>query len=154
MTWVARRPAPPERPERMTPRTLRVAAFLAAALAAAPVTATPLPPLIEDSHVTGEFVAAAVGDEIRKNCPTISARVFVVLGRINELGRYARDRGYSDAEIDAFRKSEANKAELDRRRDAYLAGNGVVAGDAESYCRLGRREIEARSRIGTLLRSR
>ena len=118
------------------------------------VAASNLPPLIEDSHVTGEFVAAAVGDEIRKNCPTISARVFTVLGRINDLSAYARDRGYTDDEIEAFRKDPANKAELNRRRDAYLAENGVVAGDAESYCRLGRREIEARSRIGTLLRTR
>ena len=134
-------------------RTLR-ALCLAALVLPGPLAASNLPPLIEDDHVVGEFVAAAVGDEIRQNCPTISARMFTVLGRINELSSYARERGYSDDEIEAFRKSPENKAELNRRRDAYLAANGVVAGDAESYCRLGRSEIEARSRIGTLLRSR
>lgn len=135
-------------------RTLRAFALLALMLPGHAAVASNLPPLIEDAHITGEFVAAAVGDEIRQNCPTISARVFVVLGRINELGSYARGRGYTDDEIKAFRESRANKDELNRRRDAYLAQNGVVAGDAESYCRLGRREIEAGSRIGTLLRSR
>ena len=135
-------------------RTRLAVLFCAMVLPGHVAAASNLPPLIEDQHVVQEFVAAAVGDEIRKNCPTISARVLTVIGRINELSGYARDRGYSSAEIDAFRESPANKAELNRRRDAYLAANGVVAGDAESYCRLGRSEIEARSRIGTLLRSR
>ena len=135
----------------MTPssilKTLALAAILPAGAAAAD-----LPPLTQNERVVGEFLAAAVGDEIRKNCPTISARLFYVLRKANELERYARSLGYSDEDIRAFRKAPENKALLRQMRDDYLAQNGVSAGDAESYCRLGRQEMQNGTLIGSLLR--
>ena len=41
---------------------------------------------------------------------------------------------------------------LKKRGKAYLAANGVVVGQPETYCALGRNEIEKSSQIGSLLR--
>lgn len=123
-------------------------------LPASVAAATGLPPLTENERVVGEFLAAAVGDEIRKNCPTIYPRLFYVLRKANELEDYAKSLGYTDEDIRAFRKEPENKAFLRGLRDEYLAANGVVAGDEESYCRLGRQEIENGTLIGSLLWSR
>ncbi|MDJ0626942.1 MAG: DUF5333 domain-containing protein [Rhodobacter sp.] len=112
-----------------------------------------LQPLEDNPRVRGEFLAAAVGDEIRKNCPTISARMFRVLRKANELEDYALSLGYSRDDIKEMRKSPAAKARLKALRDAYLVRNGVTKGDAESYCRLGYEEIEKNSLTGWLLRA-
>ncbi len=130
-------------------RSVLVAGILPATVAAAD-----LPPLAENERVQSEFLAVAVGDEIRRNCPTISARLFYVLGKARELERYALSLGYTEDDIRAMRKDPANKARLEALRDDYLAANGVVPGDAESYCRLGRQEIANRTLIGSLIRLR
>ncbi|MCG6901511.1 MAG: DUF5333 domain-containing protein [Rhodobacter sp.] len=52
-----------------------------------------------------------------------------------------------------MRKNDAARARLKADRDAYLADHGVTAGDAESYCQLGRAEIEQNSLTGWLLRA-
>jgi hypothetical protein len=125
-----------------------------AALMPAAVAAADLPPLAQNERVRSEFLAGAVGDEIVDNCPSISARMLVVISKLNDLQRYARSLGYTNEDIRAFRKSPENRAELNRLRDQYLAANGVVPGDPESYCRLGRREIENGTLIGSLIRVR
>jgi hypothetical protein len=38
--------------------------------------------------------------------------------------------------------------------EAYLRAQGVVAGDPQSYCAVGRKEIQKASRIGSLLREK
>jgi hypothetical protein len=134
-------------------RTTFAALAIVAAVPAASA-ATDLPPLAQNERVEREFLAVAVGDEIRQNCPTISARMIQVMSKAFELERYAKSLGYSDADIRAMRKDPVNKARLEGLRDSYLAANGVVAGDAESYCRLGRQEIADRTLIGSLIRSR
>lgn len=133
----------------MTPqiKTLTLALFMAI-----PFAAKALPPLEQNERVRNEFFAAAVGNEIRKNCSSISARIFYVMRRVRELENYAKSLGYTDADIDALEDDDAAKARLRAMRDRYLQQNGVVAGDEESYCRLGRQEISRRSLIGVLIR--
>lgn len=126
---------------------------LALLTASAAVNAGALEPLAENPRVQSEFLAAAIGDEIRKNCPTISARLFRALHMARELERYALGLGYTEEDIRAMRKDPAAKALLNRRRDEYLSANGVVEGDRDSYCRLGREEIAAKTLTGRLLRA-
>jgi hypothetical protein len=133
----------------MTPRILP---FVFAVTIAAPAVAQALPPLSQNERVWNEFLAASIGDQIRKNCPSISARWLRVLSLKNDLEAYALSLGYTDADIDALEDDEAAKTRLKAARDAYLAEHGVVAGDAESYCRLGREEIQNGTFIGSLLR--
>lgn len=125
----------------------------ALALTASTVSAVALVPLQENERIKSEFLAAAVGDEIRKECPSISARLWRVWTKANELEDYALSLGYSKADIKAMRENPEAKAQLKATRDAYLLANGVTKGDSDSYCRLGREEIEKKSLTGWLLRA-
>lgn len=110
-------------------------------------------PLKDVTSITDGLLWIGIADEIRNTCPSISARMFRALNRINGIQNEAKALGYSKEEIDRFRKSDANKAELRRRGEAYLTANGVTLGDSDSYCTLGRAEIAKSSQIGTLLRA-
>jgi hypothetical protein len=112
------------------------------------------PPLRDNESINAPLLAGFVGDEIRKNCADISARMVVVWQKLRALEREAVRQGYSEAEIRAYVQSREEKRRMEQRRDAYLKANGVRRGDPHSYCALGRREIAANSPIGELLRSR
>ena len=128
--------------------TLGFAALMAAA---SPVLA--LDPLPEETFINDSLRAGRIGDVIRNTCPTISARMFVVLGKIEDLKRYALDKGYSRDEVEDFIKNRDQKNRLKTEAAAYLAEAGAVEGDPESYCKVGRDEIAKGSLIGALLRS-
>ena len=131
----------------------RLAALLILALVlAAPAAARP--PLGENMPIVRQLFAAAVGDRIRKTCPTISAKWVLVMQRAVALERHALRQGYTPDEIDAFLDDEAERAKIDARAAAYLAERGARRGEAEAHCRIGRAEIAAKSPIGELLRSR
>jgi len=134
-------------------RAAALALLLAAGLAplAAAGPGASRPPLGEVAYIWDWLFAAAVGDRIRNNCPTIAPRLFVVLRKRDELVEHARGLGYSEAEIRAFIDDPAEKVRMRDAARAYLARHGVTRGDAESYCRLGRAEIAAGSRIGQLI---
>lgn len=119
-------------------------------LLAAPALAKPH--LRDVPQIDGTILAVGIADEIRKNCPDISARVVQAYRVVSGLKATARGLGYSDAEIDAYRKSDTEKARLKDKRKAYLAQGGVNAGQPASYCQLGRTEIEKGGQIGALLR--
>ena len=132
---------------------LAAAMTLAVAQGAA-ARAQSLPPLSTNQHVMERLLAAAIGDSIRNNCPSIEERTFVVRTEALKLYRYARGLGYDHASIDEFLRDRAERRIVYQRRDAYFEANGVVPGDADSYCRLGRIEIEKNSLTGMLLRVR
>ncbi|RDC71915.1 hypothetical protein DLJ49_12525 [Rhodovulum sp. 12E13] len=113
-----------------------------------------LPPLAQNKPINDQLFAAAVGDRIRKECPEISARLWVVMRKAQALERYALDQGYTQAQIDAYTASDPDKKRLEARALAYLAERSARPGDAEAHCRVGRAEIAAKSPIGELLRSR
>ena len=129
-----------------------LAALVAGSLAGA--SASSLPPINQDEHIINSLLAAAIGDEIRKNCSTITPRMFRVYTKAKALERYALKKGYSEEEIEAFLESKDEREAMRARRDAYLQANGVVEADAESYCALGEKEIAAGSLTGFLLRAR
>ena len=109
-------------------------------------------PLADEPHINGQLMAGAVGDAIRKTCPSISARMVTVYFKMKELEKYARKAGYREAEVKTFLKDAAEKARIKGMAAEYMAANGVVEGDAESYCTLGRAEIAKGSLIGSLLK--
>lgn len=125
---------------------------IAFTLAIAASAASAKPPLREVPEIDGTILAVGIADEIRKNCPDISARLIRAVGVVNGLKGAARKLGYTDEEIDAYRKSEVERARLKAERDAYLKAGGVQAGASETYCALGRVEIEKGGQIGALLR--
>ena len=129
-----------------------VIAVVSMALLAGPVAAKP--PLRDVAAVDDALLVLGLADRIRKECPEISARMFRALGYLNNIQQTAKSLGYSDAEIDAYRKSDAEKARMKARGAAYLKANGVDTSDPQSYCTLGRAEIQKSSRIGSLLRAK
>jgi Family of unknown function (DUF5333) len=137
-----------EAPMKHLSKTVGIALLLAMA---SPALA--MDPLPQEAHINDSLRAGRIGDVIRKTCPTISARMFTVLGKIEDLKRYATNKGYSREEVEAFIKNPEQKARIKAEAAAYLAKAGAVEGDAESYCRVGRDEIAKGSLIGELLRS-
>lgn len=110
-------------------------------------------PLNEETHINDSLRAARIGDTIRKTCPTISPRMYVVWKKARELERYALAQGYTRDEVELFLEDKAERARLKAEAADYLKKAGAVEGDAESYCKVGRDEIAKGSLIGQLLRS-
>ncbi len=110
-----------------------------------------LPPLSENTYINERLVAAKIGDIIRKACPSIEARRLYAIGQALKLKDYALRQGYSSDEIDAFVSSKTEKQRVRATAEAWLAANGAVEGDPESYCVLGREEIARGTITGTLL---
>lgn len=71
-----------------------------------------------------------------------------------KLKRYALDKGYSEAQIDAFLDSREERQRIYREADRYMVANGVVNGEPETFCRLGREEIARKTIAGSLLVAR
>ena len=108
-------------------------------------------PLPQEAHINEQLIAGAEGDLIRKNCPAISARMLVVLDKLFALKSYAEAKGYTEAEVKAFLKDPDQKARVKGAAAEYLATQGAVAGDGESYCTVGRAEIAKGTLVGSLL---
>lgn len=134
----------------VTPITTVV--FVASLALAAPAMAKP--GLQHETEINNGLLAVGIADEIRNKCGSISARTFTALSFLNSLKRKARSKGYSNAEITAYTKSNAEKAKMRQRGNAYLAQNGASSNDPASMCRLGRAEIKKRSQIGVLLKAK
>ncbi len=128
--------------------------FLAVSVSAGTSGAEELPPLEDNPRVQHEFLSAAVGDAIRKNCPTISSRMLRVFFRVSELRNYALSLGYTREDFNRLRNNPEAKARLENMRDSYLAEHGVTEGDTDSYCRLGYEEINKNSLTGWILRAK
>jgi hypothetical protein len=127
------------------------AVFLCAALAA-PALAGPVP-MSYNAHINDELRAGFAGDVLRNTCPTLSARMLVVMGRLWDLKAYAEAQGYTGADYDAFRNDPVQKMRLKDEAAAYLAAAGAKPDDVESYCAVGEDEIAKNTPVGQLLRS-
>ncbi|SIS61999.1 DUF5333 domain-containing protein [Paracoccus saliphilus] len=129
----------------------RMAAALAATLALTAMPAAALEPLSQERYINDRLIAARIADRIRRECPSIDARMIYAWSQARALKKYARGKGYSDAQIEAFLDSRPDKDRIYGVAEDYMARNGVTKGDAESYCRLGRDEIAGKTVTGSLL---
>lgn len=125
------------------------AALVALAL---PVLAEAKVPLPEETHINRQLIAAQVGDILRDTCPSASARMVVVLGKMESLRRYAQGKGYTEDEVRAFLKDKGEKARVKALARDYLAKAGAVEGDAESYCTVARDEVAKGTLVGEIIR--
>ena len=126
-----------------------IAIALTAATLAAPALA--LEPLAQERYINDRLIAARVADRVRRECPSIDARIVYAWSQARALKRYAENKGYSSSEIDAFLDSKQDKARIYAAAEDYLTRNGARKGDAESFCRIGRNEIASKSVAGSLL---
>ncbi|MFC3615742.1 DUF5333 domain-containing protein [Lutimaribacter marinistellae] len=131
----------------------RLTMSLAALAAVAPVFAHAKQPLSEVPEIDDALYYIAVAKEIDDYCDRIDGRRLKALGVIWNLKSKANDMGYSDDEIRAYIDSDVEKARMRARGEAYLAANGVSYEKPESFCALGRAEIDRNSAIGVYLRA-
>lgn len=129
-------------------------AGLAALALGALVPAASAASLSKEADINKALFEISVADEIRKNCDSISARIFAALGRMNALKQEAQSRGYSEVEIEAYVSDKEEKRKMRARADAYIRAQGAAPNDGPSLCALGRDEIAKQSRIGSLLYAR
>ncbi|WP_254436797.1 DUF5333 domain-containing protein [Ruegeria arenilitoris] len=124
-----------------------------ATLMAVPVAAEAKPPLRDVKEIDNELYYIAIANEISEYCPSISGRRMKAIGVIWGLKSKANKLGYSDKEIRAYVDSDAEKTRMRSMGEAYLAQHGVTYENPETFCTLGRAEIERNSAIGVYLRA-
>ena len=133
-------------------KTLGFALIVATALAsAAPASARTLRDLPD---VYEGLYDVAVANLVRKRCDSIEGRVFKGIGVLRKLKRNAMQAGFSEAEIDAFVDSDAEKEIMIARARKEFAARGVDPDKPEDLCRYGREEIAKNSAVGELLRAK
>ena len=93
----------------------------------------------------------AIGDQIRKTCPSIGAQWVNVWRFGRHLKGLAREAGFTDEQIERYVGNDAEKAYYKGLARDWLDRRGVTEDEPESYCRVGHAEIERRSRLGVLL---
>jgi len=119
-----------------------------------PLLAHALTPLHENRVVVNGFYAIGLADEVRKNCESIGPRYFRAYNYLKSLERYARDSGYSEAQIDDLVDNKEEKERLRGRIRAELAKRGATPKTPEGYCLVGLEEIAKGSAAGKLLRAK
>lgn len=132
-------------------KPLRSAMLALGCVAALAVPAAALEPLSSEKYINDRLIAARIADRIRRECPSIDGRLVYAYQQARALQRYALDKGYTKAQVDAFLDSKSDKQRIYAVAEDYMARNGVVKGNAESFCQLGRQEIANRTVTGSLL---
>jgi len=126
-----------------------VAATLVLSVIATPVQA--LVALSDEEHINSSLLSAKIGLIIQKKCPTISPRLFLAIKTAKALKQYALELGYTEAEMKAYVTGDAEKKRFRKAAHAYLEAQGARKQDEQTYCAVGRTEIEKQSLTGQLL---
>ncbi|MCI2398026.1 DUF5333 domain-containing protein [Aliiroseovarius subalbicans] len=130
---------------------------LAALLAASATTAmaTDYTALRDDERVHNELLAGSVAFLLDEGCPALDFRKMKVLGRGLSLQRYvSSELGYSFREIKAYVDSPTEQDRFRALARPIVRSMGAIPGNEESYCAVGRAEIEKGTLAGSILRER
>ncbi len=136
--------------KRVTSNIAALVTGLGLALAAVPAQAG----LKDEAAINEGLLYIAAADKIRRECSSIGGRLFKAQAYASALKKAAAERGYSDAEIDAYVNDKANQAAMRERRNAYFKSKGASNLDPASLCVLGQAEMASGSQIGQLLRAK
>lgn len=134
-----------------TLRSFYPASAILLALGLLAVPALALEPLSQEKYINDRLISARIADRVRRECPSINARIVYAWSQARALKRYAEKKGYSSAQIDAFLDSKQDKARIYSVAEDYLDRKGARKGDARSFCRIGQNEIASNSVAGSLL---
>lgn len=125
------------------------------AVAAGTMTATPSQAgMADEADINEGLVYIAAADKIRRECSSINGRMLKAQRYANLLRGIARDRGYTDAEIDAYLDNKEERAKVRAQRNVYFESQGASNLDPASLCTLGHAEIARKTKIGYLLRAK
>ncbi|MEO1140060.1 MAG: DUF5333 family protein, partial [Pseudomonadota bacterium] len=68
--------------------------------------------LADETAINTGLLYIAAADKIRRECGSIGGRLFKAQGYANALKAAATERGYSEAEVDAYVNNKANRAAM------------------------------------------
>lgn len=128
------------------------AALMMAGFAATAAMAKPA--LRDVAEIDDQMLRVGLALEISEQCEEIDARTLKGLGFLWSVKRRANALGYTNDEINAYRKSEAEKARIRERGEAYVKSKGLDPTSAADLCKLGKAEIAEGSVIGSLLKAK
>lgn len=109
-------------------------------------------PLSQVTEINDGLFTIAIAAAIGENCPTIEPRKIRGLFALNSLHSKARSLGYSFGEISDYVNDRDEREKLRVRTFAWLGERGATESDPQSFCPIGRAEIEKSSGIGRLLK--
>ncbi|SHH25905.1 DUF5333 domain-containing protein [Marivita hallyeonensis] len=124
--------------------------ILAAGLAA--TSAAAKPPLRDIAEIDDTIMVVAIADEIRKSCDDISPRLMRAYSTLSGLKALAREKGYSEEEVEDYVTSKSEKARMRAKAESFLAAQGVAVDDKAALCRFGKAQIQSQTKIGQLLK--
>ena len=114
--------------------------------------ATAKVPLRDVPEIDNPMFAVAMAIEISDKCDTIKPRTLKGVTFLWNLADKAKSMGYSKAEIDAYSKSDEEKARMRVKGEAYMRDMGLDPAKAEALCKLGEMEMAQGTQIGSFLR--
>ena len=106
-----------------------------------------------DPRVQGELLGASMAYILNEECPDIRLRRIKMVTYALSLASYAKKNlGYSSKEVEAYVNDKEEQARFREMAMARLAERGAVAGDTESFCAVGRAEMEKGSYVGSMIK--
>lgn len=135
-------------------RMRRSIVFAAAAAVGLGSIAAAKTPLREVREIDDKMLWVALALEISDRCEVIAPRTLRGLGYLWDLKSEASKLGYSDEEIRAYVRSDAEKARMRQRGEAYVRAKGLDPESDADLCTLGRQEMEKGSQIGAFLKEK
>ena len=128
------------------------AALIMAGFAATAAMAKPA--LRDVPEIDDQMLRVGLALEISEQCDEIGARTLKGLSVLWSVKRRANELGYTNDEINAYRKSDEEKARIRARGEAYVKSKGLDPTSAADLCKLGKAEIAEGSVIGSLLKAK
>ena len=117
-----------------------------------PAMAAGKPNLRDLPEIDDRMLWVAMAIEISDRCPTIEPRTLRGLNYLWSIRNQAQALGYSTSEIKAYADSDAEKARMRARGEAYVRAQGLNPDNNADLCKLGQAEIAKGSQIGAFLR--
>ncbi len=144
-------------PKRIIPKTaarLLAATALAAigATATASASATDWSAMRADERVQRELLGASMAYIIDEQCPSIRLRRLRMVGYALSLSRHAKGLGYTSDEIETYVNDKDEQARFRALATERLLEKGAREGDAQSFCEVGRSEMEQETYVGSMLK--
>jgi len=111
-------------------------------------------PLREVSEIDDKMLWVALAIEISDRCEAIAPRTLTGLTYLWGLKSDASKLGYTDDEIRDYVRSDAEKARMRQRGEAYVRAQGLDPKSDADLCTLGALEMEKGSQIGAFLKEK
>ena len=129
-------------------------AALAGVGAVSAAAATDYTALREDAYIHERLLIAAKAWYLAEKCPDLAPYKLAALPTMLRMKSHASKLGYSTAEMSAYIDSKEEQARFRVLVEPWAESLGAMPGQPETYCAVGRAEMEERTYVGRLLRER